>query len=291
MDSLNLKKFDMKSIMMDSTILILGRRRTGKSWLIRDLFYNNRDIPIGAVFSSTEAVSPFFRDFIPDIFIHEEYDSSLIEMFMRKQMNRIHKAIESGVGDDGKTRANNVFLVMDDLMHSADTWKKDKTIKNIFFNGRHYNLLFILTLQYPMGITPELRSNIDYVFIFDQPSVKNKRKIYDDYAGIFPSFDYFCNVLESCTQDHKCLVIKTGGGSGSDISNNVFWYKAEKHDKFQVGHSKIWEYHGKKFNKAYGKHSDVREDEIDSIKKHYGSSKKLKVLVSKQGDIIECKEH
>ena len=91
-DKLKLQKFEMSSIMMDSTILILGRRRTGKSWLIRDLFYHNKDIPTGVVFSSTESVSPFFKDFIPDTFIHSEYDPQLIEDLMKKQQKRIFKA-------------------------------------------------------------------------------------------------------------------------------------------------------------------------------------------------------
>lgn len=289
-DKLNLKQFDMGSIMMDSTILILGRRRTGKSWLIRDLFYHNQDIPAGVVFSSTESVSPFFKDFIPDVFIHSEYKPQLIEDLMRKQQKRIFKANEQGKGDNGKSKKNNVFLVLDDLLHSADTWKKDKTIKNIFFNGRHFNFLFLLTLQYPMGITPDLRSNIDYVFIFDQPSVKNKRKIYDDYAGIFPTFDYFCNVLDSCTQDHKCLVIKTGGGSGSNIRDNVFWYKAKFHNPFRAGHRKYWEYHDNKYNPNHNMDNAKLDEEMNNIQRQYGNTRKLKVLVSKEGDILGFNE-
>lgn len=285
-DRLNLSMFDMKDLMMDSTILILGRRRTGKSWLIRDLMYHNKNIPLGIVFSSTEQVSPFFKDFIPDTFIHSEYNPDLVEDFLKKQQKRIFDSNNKGKGQNGKTRSNNVFLILDDLMHSSEVWKKDKTIKNIFFNGRHFNLMFILTLQYPMGITPDLRSNIDYVFIFDQPSVKNKKKIFDDYAGIFPTFDYFCNVLDSCTQDHSCLVIKTGGGSGSNMTSNVFWYKASDREPFKVGHPKLWNYHIKNYDPSHMEHSDQIREEMDIIKKQTGATKKLKVYVSKEGEIV-----
>ncbi len=44
---LQLKKLDMKKISKDSTILVLGRRRSGKSILIRDIMYHHRHIPAG----------------------------------------------------------------------------------------------------------------------------------------------------------------------------------------------------------------------------------------------------
>ena len=64
-EKLELKKFKIKSILPDATILCLGKRRSGKSWLVRDIFYHHRDIPSGLVFSGTEEASPFFGDFIP----------------------------------------------------------------------------------------------------------------------------------------------------------------------------------------------------------------------------------
>ena len=42
-------------------------------------------------------------------------------------------------------------------------------MKNIIFNGRHYNILSILTTQYAQSIPPDFRGNMDYVFIFNEP--------------------------------------------------------------------------------------------------------------------------
>ena len=205
----------MKNILPDATILILGRRRSGKSFLTRDIFYHHKNIPSGVVFSGTEEASPFFGNFIPDSFIHSEYDPELMESIMNHQKKKIREAKADGLSESGKHASNNLFIVLDDMLHDAQNWKKEKTIKSIFFNGRHYNFLFILTMQYPLGITPELRSNIDYVFIFNEPSLKNRRKIYDDYCGMIPSFTHFCNILDACTQDHECLVVKTSTNSNN----------------------------------------------------------------------------
>jgi hypothetical protein len=262
---------------------------THNSWLVRDIFYHHRHIPTGVVFSGTEEASPFFGDFIPDCFIHSEYDPELIESIMNKQKKKIREAKMTGKSDTGKLPSNNVFIVLDDMLHDAQNWKKDKTIKNIFFNGRHFNFLFILTMQYPLGITPELRSNIDYVFIFNEPSVKNRKKIYDDYAGMIPSFDHFCNILDACTQNHECLVIKTSGNS-TDLRDQIFWYKAESHNNFRVGHPKLWNFHKNNYNENYEEDAENIQEEIDRLKRKFAKTKKLKVIVSRQGDIVDYKQ-
>ena len=42
-----------------------------------------------------------------------------------------------------------------------------------------------------MGIPPVLRSNVDYVFILRENNTGNRRRIYEQYAGVFPNFDVF----------------------------------------------------------------------------------------------------
>ena len=79
--SLELRKFDMKSIVFDQAeakgpvIVMIGRRDTGKSMLVRDLLYSHQDIPVGAVISGTEASNGFYSQLVPKLFIHNEYNS------------------------------------------------------------------------------------------------------------------------------------------------------------------------------------------------------------------------
>ena len=258
---------------------------THNSFLVRDIFYHHKKIPKGVIFSGTEEASPFFSDFIPDTFIHSEYDPSIIESILVSQKKKIRECKAAGRSESGKAPENNMFIVLDDLLHDAQQWKREKTIKNIFFNGRHYNLLFILTMQYPLGITPELRSNIDYVFIFNEPSVKNRKKIYEDYCSIIPSFDHFCNILDSCTQNYECLVVKTSGKSNK-LQDQLFWYKAESHTNFQAGHRTFWKFHNSNFNTKYEVENDKLEQNVQEFKQKYGKTKKLKVFVNRDGDII-----
>jgi hypothetical protein len=283
-ENIPLQKYYGFEIDDNSLFLLDNMIVTHNSWLVRDIFYHHKHIPSGIVFSGTEEANPFFSEFVPDCFIHEEYEAEIIEKLMNKQKKRIKDAKKNGC-ENGKTPANNVFIVFDDMLADAQNWKNDKIIKEIFFNGRHYNFLFILTMQYALAIPPGLRGNIDYVFVFNEPSIKNRRKIYEDYAAMIPSFDHFCNILDACTQNHECLVIKTSGNS-SNLQDNIFWYKADAHKNFRVGHYKLWKFHNQHYNKNYEEDNLDNNERVQDLKEKFSNTKKLKVIVSRQTDNI-----
>ena len=84
---------------------------------------------------------------------------------------------------------------MDDCLSSKGTWMRDQPIQELLYNGRHYKIMYILTMQYPLGIPPTLRTNVDYVFILREPYIANRKRIFDNYAGMFPTFEAFCHML------------------------------------------------------------------------------------------------
>ena len=159
--NLQLKKFDMASIKDDSVVVLIGKRNTGKSFLTKDLLFNNKDIPVGTVISPTEQSNKFYSDMIPPIFIHDEYTPPIIANIIKRQ-KKLKSIMNSS--SENNDLDNRTFLILDDCLYD-NSWQKDKNIRNIFMNGRHYNILFILTMQFALGIPPNLRTNIDYVFI------------------------------------------------------------------------------------------------------------------------------
>ena len=133
------------------------------------------------------------------------------------------------------------FLILDDCLYDA-SWTKDKNVRSLFMNGRHYNETFIITMQYCMGIPPSLRTNVDFVFILRENLINNRKKLYEQYAGMFPSFDIFCQVMDQCTENYECIVIHNNAKSNK-LEDQVFWYKASDHEEFRVGAAEYWEYH------------------------------------------------
>ena len=253
---LSLKKFDMSSLKDDKVVVFIGKRETGKSFLVKDLLYHNQDIPIGTVISATESANTFYGNMIPSLFIWDEYTPEIISNVMKRQ-KQIIKEMKKQFHESGKSDIDpRGFLILDDCIYD-NSWTKDKNVRSLFMNGRHFKMLFIITMQYALGIPPNLRTNVDYVFILRESYLNNRKRLYEHYAGMFPSFETFCQVMDQCTSNFECLVINNNAKS-SKIEDMVFWYKASPHDDFRVGAPDFWDHHDDNFN--YGSDSDEEDN-------------------------------
>lgn len=244
--SLELKKFDMRKIKFSANdsngpvIVLIGRRDTGKSFLVRDLLYYHQKIPIGTVISGTEAGNGFYSNHVPKLFIHDEYNSVIVENILKrqkaiiKQMTKEKKAYNKTTVGDPRT-----FCILDDCLYDS-SWTKDKMMRLLFMNGRHWKIMLVITMQYPLGIPPNLRTNIDYVFILREPYIANRKRIWENYAGMFPNFESFAQVMDQCTENYECLVIDNNSKSNK-LQDQIFWYKAEPHGDFKLGSKEFWE--------------------------------------------------
>jgi len=250
-------------------VVLIGRRDTGKSFLVRDLLYYHQDIPIGTVISGTEEGNGFYNKMVPKLFIHNEYNTAIIENILKRQrsvLKQIKKEMETYKRSTIDGRA---FVILDDCLYDA-TWTRDKMMRLLFMNGRHWKIMLIITMQYPLGVPPTLRTNIDYVFILREPYIANRKRIYDNYAGMFPTFESFCQVMDQCTENYECLVINNNAKSNK-LQDQVFWYKAEAHNDFRLGSKEFWEL-------SKGMNSDDEDEKYDpgSVKKR-GQGQKISV--------------
>ena len=232
---INIKEFDLSKMKRDATVCVIGPRRTGKSYLTRDIMYHHQNIPAGVVLSGTEKVDPFFKKFIPNSYIFEKYDQNYVQNLISSREEIISKK------DGRKDPSDNIFFIMDDMISQCEDWKNDKTIKELFLNGRHYNILFILTMQYIKSIGPMLRGNFDYVFLFKNKSQEERLKIFQSFvSSVIPSKNDFYKIFDVLTKDHCCMVIDFTTESNS-IEDSIFWYKASLDiEPFKVGGPDYW---------------------------------------------------
>jgi hypothetical protein len=277
--NLELKRFDMKSISFQPNeskgpvVVLIGRRDTGKSFLVRDLLYYHQDIPIGTVISGTEEGNGFYGKLVPKLFIHNEYNTAIIENILKRQrqvLKQIKREIEQFRRSTIDPRA---FVILDDCLFD-NSWARDKMMRLLFMNGRHWKIMLIITMQYPLGIPPTLRTNIDYVFILREPYIANRKRIYENYAGMFPTLESFSQVMDQCTENYECLVINNNAKSNK-LQDQVFWYKADAHNDFKLGSKEFWEL-SKQIN------DDDEEEQYDpnNVKKR-GQGPKIAVRKSK----------
>ena len=273
--NLKLKKFDMSSIKSDKVVLFIGKRETGKSFLVRDLLWHNRDLPVGTVISGTEGANQFYSKMIPSIFIHDEYTPEIINNFVKRQGRLIKKQV-GGVAEYQNIDPR-AFLILDDCLYD-NTWVKDKNVRSLFMNGRHFKAFFIITSQYSLGIPPNLRTNVDYVFVLRETIHSNRRRLYEQYCGMFPTYEFFCTVMDQCTENFECLVIDNNSKS-SKLEQQAYWYKGSDHPDFRLGADILWK---QSSNMALNDDSDDENPDFLSTYNNSKNNRKPRLEVKKQ---------
>lgn len=254
--NLRLRKFDMSKIKHDKVVVLIGKRETGKSFLVKDLLWHHQSLPFGSVISGTEGANQFYSKVVPPMFIHEEYSPLVIANVLKRQ-KLIAKKISNDLATRGQTAVDpRNFLILDDCLYDQ-SWIKDRNVRYLFMNGRHVHTMFIITMQYAMGIPPSLRTNIDYVFILRENIVANRRRLYEQYAGMFPDFDSFCQVMNQCTENYECLVIDNNAKSNK-LEDQVFWYKAAPRPDFRLCSPDLWAQ-----SAAMGRDDEGKDEDFD----------------------------
>lgn len=224
-----------------SKILIIGVPGSGKSWLMADILYSKKHIfPVAKVMSGTEITNRFFVKMIPNTFIFTKYDEEEIKKVKKRQQLACEHL------EEGKY---SVF-VLDDLTDDPSLLRRPIQ-QDLFKNGRHYNFLYLLSLQYSIDVRPSIRTSITGTFIFREPSLRNRKILYENYASIIPDFKMFCAIMDQITGDHTALYVHNSSDS-NNWQDCVFWYKAKKvPDNFKFGCEDYWRYHFDRYNPEY----------------------------------------
>lgn len=246
-EKLQISEFKLNSIVEHAAIVIIAKRGSGKSWVTRDLLYAKRSIPGGVVISPTDRMNGDYKKFFPDIYIHYNITENILNKILLRQTEMMEKAKTKK--KQGKTIDARGILVMDDCLAQKKTWSKIQAITEILMNGRHYLLCYILTMQSPIGLPPDLRLNFDYVFLLKENSAISRKKLWMNYASMFETLPIFEKTFSKVTENFCSMVIDNRKQSDK-LSEQVYWYKATER-KFTFGCEEFVSLHRKYFDKDY----------------------------------------
>lgn len=226
-----IKQFAPTTIPDNAVCFVIGRRGSGKTTLVTFLAWLKKHLPYGVACSATEHANKYWGFHIPAQYIHKTYDESITNNLIAFQ-NR-----QSAVY--GKDNFSPAFELLDDIMYDQ-SFPRMQSTRELFMNGRHYRIFVLLTAQYCMDLPPALRTNVDYVFILKEPIRANRVKLYNNFAGIFPTFQHFNNALDKCTSNYGCMVIDNTSTS-NNIEDVVSHFRAPKTmSSFKMGSKKYW---------------------------------------------------
>ena len=276
--TLKLEEFDIKTLIYDDKgefinprIVMIAPSGSGKSWIVRNILYAMRDIPCGTVIAPTDKMNKFYDEFMPPCFIHHEYKSEIIPKLLGRQSKILEKN-ERRVKEGKNPVDPRVYLVMDDCMADKDKWIKDPKMLEIMNQGRHFKLTFILTMQYCLGIQPELRTQFNFVFLLGDDNAASRKKLHEHWAGVFPKRDLFEQVFLQVTENYGCMVINNRIKT-TDITKKVFWFKAKEVPDFKIGINQYKQFHEQRYDPEH----QNKQQLFDFL--NYGSKKKSNVIV------------
>lgn len=219
---------------------------TGKTTLIASLLYGKKHIfPVAMAMSGSEDSNHFYKQILPSTFVFNDYDPEQIKSFVKRQkMAKLYLENPWAI------------LLLDDCTDDPKIFNS-KLQHAIYKKGRHWNMWYILSLQYSMDVKPVIRTNVDGIFILRESILKNRENLWRNYAGIIPDFKLFCTLMDELTDDFTAMYIHNTGTS-NDWRDCVYWYKAPIIPKdFKFGCKEYWDFHEQRFNENYVDPFDV----------------------------------
>ena len=225
---MRIKKFNPSGIKEHRIIFLIGKRHTGKSSLMIELLSKMPQPDFVMGFSPTDDTLDTFKTFMPASCVFSQFSNDKLERLLSLQRELIRR---------GKKRS--VLLILDDCLYQKGVLKST-AMRDLFFNGRHLNVGLICACQYLMDISPELRTNIDYLCSMRESTISNRQKLHKFFFGQFAKFDEFDRVMAACTQNYSSLIMDATVAS-TKPEDCIFWYRASLSvPPFKMGRPEIW---------------------------------------------------
>ena len=220
-----------------SKIVVIGKPGTGKTRLISSLIFEKRQcFPVGVVMSGTEDSNSQYSTMFPSTFVFDALDMDVLQNFIKRQKIALKF-----------TECPWALVLLDDCTDDPRMFRSP-LFQGIFKNGRHWALFFIMSLQYCIDVPPAMRVNVDGCFILRETNLRSRKQLYENYAGVIPSFKLFCEIMDQITNDYTALFIHNQVQS-NDWRRCVFWYRARPvPENWKFGSRDYWAFHRARFN-------------------------------------------
>jgi len=263
---LKVKKFDPTIVKPHRITLIVGKRGSGKSKCLVDLLYNLPPVDFVIGMAPTEETIDTFRQFIPETCIYHSFNQNKVEQMIALQREMIRKKIN-----------RSFLLILDDCLYEKSVLKST-AMRELFLNGRHLHIAMIICAQYVMDLSPDLRTNVDYIFAMRENIIANRAKLHKFFYGMFEKYEDFAKTMDATTSNFGSMVLDNTSKS-NEIEDCVYWYRARIDvPEFKLGKESYW-----KLDKKCRREEEITSssnfmDDIAQMNNNDKTSKRITVV-------------
>ena len=199
---------------LDHKLLIVGKRECGKTNTALSIYNQIR-----------KNVSELYYFSCKDC----EFDGT--KPYGVKDLHLLEKIIEEVKSNNEFCRAlgenNHTCIILDGVMHEMKEIMKEDFWKNLMYNSSFMGVTLIITMQYPISMAPNFRSQFNHVMIANEDFAANRKRLYDHYYGMFPTCDEFRAAL-NVTPRYEFLTTINRIGSGRAIEDKIVRVAADE---------------------------------------------------------------
>ena len=238
-----LKKFNLKMIPVDATVVNFGMRRTGKSTLARHILYEFRnEFPRALVMSDTDALNRFYRKYVPTEHIIRGVNKKILHNVLQLQKKFMKLLLDEYESLDNIPEELlldcRLLIVADDVIQNEEEIRFNPPLNAVFVNGRHYRVFFLLNTQYEKAIPPNMRNNVDVAFMFYCENIDAVDHLWRLFGSSLDK-KMFGALLYKYTRNYMTLVsVRSTITQSLALNNRLFWFRADKNlenKKFEIG--------------------------------------------------------
>lgn len=181
------------------TVILYGPRRSGKSMFIRHICQRMRKFfPDVVCFTKTKASGEYFQ-FLPYDHVIDGLDEDLLlELMMNQRELKMAESRGEFVGN------YNLLIIIDDCM--AEKLRYKDIFNAVFFNGRHYNITLIVTVQDVKGVAPAATINADQAYSFSLPDRRGRDTVREKFVD-YLSKNEFDDLFDSPDINKKFHIV------------------------------------------------------------------------------------
>lgn len=195
---LQVQQFAYERIPVGASIMIIGKRHSGKSamqYAIMEAMSDKFKLAFGL--SPTIAAKQRFRQCMPNWCVFDLSIDNLQKIctYMKRRYDR--QVVQKRVPDQW-------LLVLDDTAFD-EKFMKSTVLKEVFANGRNFGCTIMVIVQYIKAAPPIMRTNSDYVICFWEDGEKERKMLHEQYFSCIPKFE-FERVFKVCTENYAAMI-------------------------------------------------------------------------------------